>query len=254
MSCIFCARDTKRGSSSREHLWAAWVRDNVPVDDTAGAQTISVGTRVIERRPRRTPGALEQISIGNVCRDCNHGWLERLETATKAFAIDLILGNVRTLAPAEIRLLARWASVRCLVHEQTHPQTATIPDEWYAWSRLNDLPLPTSRMWVAAGPGTSGCTLRIRHTAFTAYRPAVGLPPPARGDSHWTLFFLGELCLIVMQTFGAAPLRPGLSASSSPAIKQLWPYAGPIATPVLPRLTTAEVASLFDGWRTVQLS
>lgn len=49
------------------------------------------------------------VTVGEVCRKCNEGWLSRLEERVKAIACPAIVGRRCVWSPKEQRTLALWA-------------------------------------------------------------------------------------------------------------------------------------------------
>jgi hypothetical protein len=123
--CIFCGS----GGMSKEHVWSEWTYELVPKLKDAGHQ------RVVMKSSKHNPhitgvasdrtyqGATNTIKIKCVCeRDCNNGWMSRMETAAKPILTPLILGQPAIVSKDEARTVAAWAAMKMMVTEFSIPE------------------------------------------------------------------------------------------------------------------------------------
>src|SRR5438105_14988233 len=75
MPCIFCGADAKL---SREHVFPQWLRELFPDLGEADYLRRIVTFSTDEHHVR--PGAPFDVVVRDVCRDCNPGWMEKLQT------------------------------------------------------------------------------------------------------------------------------------------------------------------------------
>jgi hypothetical protein len=116
-SCAFCG---EKGDMSGEHVWPKWVR-NVILPDRRGvggyvwARAVPEGTDEIERVLQRDNLALAQIEVKRVCKDCNTGWMHRIEDEAIPVLRRPIQGDPQTLHSEDVEVAASWAFLKCLV-------------------------------------------------------------------------------------------------------------------------------------------
>jgi hypothetical protein len=141
---------------SKEHVLARWIRKRFPNN---GAQehwhrTDLEDGAVHERRYRIVPF---ELTVREVCRRCNNGWMASLETK-----IQPILGPVMTssiklpLSIEEQESLASWAAKTLMVAQSTLPrEQRVVPVEHHA-ELLAEQAAPTRcRVAVARRPRES---------------------------------------------------------------------------------------------------
>jgi hypothetical protein len=140
--CVFCG--DKAGS--REHVLPAWLAREVSKEFVEAGGTrglISKGRMVL------IPGRFATATVKCVCRNCNNGWMSRLEAQVKPFLLDLMRGNRVTLAPVEQTALAAWSmktmmmNLRASYLDEPHP----IPKSDY--TQLYEHGQPSMRRTVA---------------------------------------------------------------------------------------------------------
>lgn len=75
VTCIFCRNKSER---AKEHIWPRWIQNyvNGSTKATNIGRHISPIARTISERKQSG----ESLVYGNVCKDCNSGWMSDLET------------------------------------------------------------------------------------------------------------------------------------------------------------------------------
>jgi hypothetical protein len=81
----------------------------------------------ISHRHKPKQGDLRTTLIRAVCRQCNNGWMSKIENAAKPFLKPLIVGEAITLSESETEVLARWITVKCMVLEHNRPGQIITP-------------------------------------------------------------------------------------------------------------------------------
>ncbi len=112
--CVFCgASDAK---ISNEHAWPNWIRSLFPPTPT----TI-IGTRPSKRPITFYPRPDDMgVTVNAVCKPCNEGWMEDLETEVRPFLTLMIRDGVETaLTRRQQATLVRWAVKTAMVFEFT---------------------------------------------------------------------------------------------------------------------------------------
>jgi hypothetical protein len=137
-ACVFC------GSSdlSREHVLPRWLwrhahgSDDVApplVDKHTPPEMVEVPQWITDGSPSRLPVGKKAtvvsraITVKVVCRDCNHGWIYRLEADAKSTLLRIFANGSWRLSPDEIVTLQRWAAKTTMMFEYStnHPRLAT---------------------------------------------------------------------------------------------------------------------------------
>ena len=78
--CVFCRRPGQK--MSKEHLWPEWVLNLLP----GGFANRNVTYKMDDShlgRIREIQLPLFQLTVKDVCEDCNTGWMHQLEDATR---------------------------------------------------------------------------------------------------------------------------------------------------------------------------
>ena len=126
--CIFCDNN----ANSREHFWPGWIHDLLPKPPdprhdrkffTYHPQTGLHEKGTVSGRQ----GALHTIAIQAVCVTCNNGWMERLESAVRPLLTPLITRSPVALDFEQMSIIARWATLKCIVAEHTTSGTWMTP-------------------------------------------------------------------------------------------------------------------------------
>src|SRR5262249_15294087 len=88
-----------------------------------------------------------------VCEKCNNGWMNEIEKAVRPVLQPMILGRYpKRLTRHNQRVLARWMSLRCIVHDA---YMSAFPHEEFHTQQnrydfaASDAPLPNARAWIA---------------------------------------------------------------------------------------------------------
>ena len=105
MPCIFCGAN---GKMSREHVFPSWLEELFPdlseVDYLRRLVTFSTDEH------HQRPGPAFDVVVRDVCRDCNHGWMERLEAAARPILTPMLLDEPRVMTAVEQHIVGTWAT------------------------------------------------------------------------------------------------------------------------------------------------
>lgn len=248
-TCVFCGG----GPLTKEHLWPEWLRkrgvlSKHPVQHIQGQEPPAEPWERSWSAPDATQGA--EI----VCKDCNTGWMSKLETASIPCLLPLMTGDRRpTLSVEEQSTIALWATKMAMVWQAIHPYVSGISDEDYAHVFKWRSPPPGWRIWIAAYGGSAWSTYCFEHPL--RLRPAEvhkADPSPIRAEDvngHLSTFGVRAF---VFQVFGAqlADVRrpAGLhEARFSTYLRSVWPAEGFVNWPPDATLTDSTFAALADG-------
>src|SRR5690349_12765505 len=89
-SCIFCGSS---GPMSREHVLARWIHKRFPSDGTQEHwhRTEAGDGTVKERRYRIVPF---ELTVREVCRGCNNGWMAELENVIRPILDPMMTSSI----------------------------------------------------------------------------------------------------------------------------------------------------------------
>jgi len=240
---LFCGRANQL--SSVEHVLPRWARRDFR---QPGAATLSAGdtSGSSARQPVAKIHHLKLTLNGQICQECNNGFLSRMENAVRAY-----LGPMASsAAPTTLDLtaqtaLATWAVKTTLLLElayrQHYPDSRPIegyqatPQE-LAWLRAEGRPPPRSFVWL-------GCW-DCQATTPLMYEPSGASLPTRDGfplAGHLTTFALGFVAFqvftvdfVAADEHGAAPWNGLIPSTLTSALVRIWPAPGrPIAWPPL---------------------
>lgn len=129
-NCIFCGVQLKASklalssSQTQEHVFARWIRDTVSNTQVKMYETVKGSEPRLLRKV-----SLQTLVNSRVCRECNNGWMEKLETETDPLAERLFRGeDVRDFSATEIATLARWTGKTAAVLSYTTPQQQHVSE------------------------------------------------------------------------------------------------------------------------------
>lgn len=132
-------------SSSEEHVYARWYRDNVVNNKIKMFTATLAGNAELLRQP-----PLQRLVNTSVCVACNTGWMSQLETAVAPIFDTLINGgDVRDLTPAQITVLSRWAGKTTAVLSYVTPQKARVPHSTTLTLHPDSIEEPKMRVFYA---------------------------------------------------------------------------------------------------------
>lgn len=115
--CLFCGSTTAK--RSREHvLRRAFKQKFTSVSSLTFARQVDSGVDLLE-----VPITQFDLTINEVCRECNQGWLNDLENLMEPIIDDLIEGRSgRGLSSAQIQALGYWALLRSMLLTYISPR------------------------------------------------------------------------------------------------------------------------------------
>lgn len=138
--CIFCGNT----ANSREHLLPRWLETLFPGDEPAVAFRQLGG----EKRSWETKRFSEQTKC--VCKDCNHGWMSRLEEAAKP----LLAPAITRAHPCAFDLRAQWIAAQWAVKtcyvSQSLGAEGLVPQMHRVLLHMNGRPAPSVTVFIGA--------------------------------------------------------------------------------------------------------
>ncbi|WP_442542587.1 hypothetical protein ACSBOX_11590 [Arthrobacter sp. KN11-1C] len=152
--CAFCG---SAGPLTREHVLGNWLSkiglESAPVENVAGPLN-RIGKSLGVAPPF-------QMTVKNVCKTCNNGWMEGLEQVAHRVLTPLILGEPGGIHQGDQGAVAAWLQKTALVamlvsSADDREQGYGLPPSEYEllYQLRNDkTPLPASMFWIGRYSG-----------------------------------------------------------------------------------------------------
>jgi hypothetical protein len=197
---------------------------------------------------RRKQGDVLTLFSRTVCgRNCNSGWMKRLEDRARPALVRMLEDASSELSVEEAGLVATWASKTGLMIDQTDPKLTAAPPEHRRWIMENDEPPPMTRVWVSRAEWWVGAQVWKR-SSYVA--PASG--PVRNGEryepnSYMTVFALGRVIFEVLGTTEARVSKLGPPQLLQDKFTRLWPAPAAFSWPPTADLTATEFVGCYDG-------
>lgn len=217
--CWMCGRP---GRLTEEHAFPDWIRRIFALD--GNDIFLSDHRAGIAERSRTWINRSGEVTVRSVCRNCNQGWMSRLETRCKPVLEPLITGHRARLEAAAQGCLALWAVKTAWVFQSRNPTTSTCTAEQRrALATAQAVPLGV-RVLLGAYQETGETVL-----CTNWYAVGSTTAQPDHLDASVTTLVIGRVVLQVTQRLATAqPAAPPASRHPHPpnAVYQLLPPTG----------------------------
>lgn len=131
-TCAFCSRSGV--SRSKEHLLRRWFEGRIPASDGVRIMSDQYGEgTTTSKRLLTVPKSPFDITVNEICRNCNQGWMNDLESQVGDLIVELAWARRTRLTPAEVEALRFWCAKTALVKSL---QVRSIPRDVDALSSL----------------------------------------------------------------------------------------------------------------------
>lgn len=229
-ACIFCGA----GPVEAEHVMPKWLQKWGL--EGRGEHTIVSGD---ESKTYFAPPFTQQYKV--VCKDCNTGWMARLESVAAPLLKPLMDGHARSIETFVQPVLATWAYKTTLIQDTTMVGQKLWPP-FYADLNLNRLPHATAQVWMGkynwlggASAGALDSDDGVLPWSYTSRKDRVRSPETGeRLDSGPSMFY-GVLSLgsvFFMTCVAHDPEQPALPISANvdftgdeDKLLRLWPVS-----------------------------
>ena len=233
--CIFCGGGAVPGNPmTGEHLWSNWMA-KANLLPRVSNQYIETATK--ERRytgeasnvQRYREGAPNQKKIKVVCKKCNSGWMNALETEVQPILAPLIKERKIILDRKKRKTLAEWIVLKMLVAEHTAYRNHA-PDPLYTKDDRNAFMLrriiPQGiRIYLVRQRGLKWATGYNRRASGIGDGPPLHplqKDPTGTKNVQAITWGLGAL-LIYISAITDAEIRPIFRFVKMPEFRRLWP-------------------------------
>ncbi len=213
--CLFCPNP----GGNKEDAWPLWLISSVGADSKSPTEYWNTVTAP----PKRWAGP--KFTMKKICRECNNGWMSRLEQAVKPTMGSLVNDISMPLDEEQQRLLARWATKTAMViegvkQEKNNFYTAAQRSEF----RTTLIPPLETAVWLgrcSQSNNLHGEARKLRVSNPTATNPLE--------DGCATTFVTGRLVMQVLSVkrrpdamYGSLRLRIRSGPWESKLV-QVWP-------------------------------
>lgn len=240
--CAFCQG---AGRKNKEHAIPQWISRSLggtgpgsfhgyravtipPYRTTDG--TIVNQWAVREDQPVKTVNVVTR----QVCQGCNGGWMNRLEDDVKPILVPLITGQVRELPPADMWVLAAWATKTAMAlalasylpagpAEGSVERRPTMPRGAMHELYLTQAPLQKSQVYLGLAEGPPVPAKAVvgyfmgRQDGYTRAGVAI--------EMHWVTLRLNEVGVKFVYWTGPRELRLADTALGR-EVRRIWPNGG----------------------------
>jgi hypothetical protein len=114
--CIFCNERSERAVEDIIPQWLATELGGEPPFFGGDDKTVAEGQVVMQGKARKW-GNAAALKLPSVCKNCNGGWMSRLENSAKYLILPMIRGDQTVLSPTEQRVVARWAQLKMICYD-----------------------------------------------------------------------------------------------------------------------------------------
>jgi alpha/beta hydrolase fold len=187
-SCLFC----NDKASTREDAWPIWLVKRFPLPIAARMFAERGGNRLGD-----WPQAKPRLTVKDLCRSCNNGWMSRLEGEAKPVVECLLDSDISVIDTLAQSTLAVWAVKTAMVLE-----ALTASQSWF-YSAPGQLSIERLNA-VYALPGDKGPLFARLSDRFHLVAPDY----PGFGHSDWPdpkdFSYTFAHCVLIMNHFTEA--------------------------------------------------
>jgi len=92
----------------------------------------------------RTDVTLNNFTLKRICKNCNSGWMHRLEERTKPILIGILNGSltVEALTRDQRNTLARWTGKTAIIESHAIGAESPVPESLLEWMGKNEDDVP----------------------------------------------------------------------------------------------------------------
>jgi hypothetical protein len=238
--CIFCHRP----ANSREHLLPDWLGEILPADEKV-IHTRQVGG---EGQQKWTRKPFEERTK-QVCAECNHGWMSRLEEAAKPVLAPMV---TRSRIPYELDPRARWIAATWAAKTsyvfESQSSHSLVPSIHPFLTMENGMPPAQVNIFI----GSHDRARRDPINSFFLAQPlSAAMTEERSGDQaefgYMAFSAIAGVSFLVIGHRHTGRLRFNLNPPSSELLSKLWPPEGNSLSWPPPMLMDRELLSLvFD--------
>lgn len=140
-TCLFCKAQLSAVDRSIEHVIPQWLQIEWNLKKKQLEPThLDKNFKIISQRKHD----FSSFVSGDICANCNNGWMSKLENTAKNLILNLAAGrtHVGRLSHDEALLIARWTAKTAFVMHASSNWRRVIPEDHYRILDTNSYNLP----------------------------------------------------------------------------------------------------------------
>ncbi|MCH8160987.1 MAG: hypothetical protein IIB88_03725, partial [Chloroflexi bacterium] len=176
-----------------------------------------------------------EIGANCVCGNCNHGWMNEIETAARPVISEMIRGNHIVIDAVESEAIGKWLCLKTIIERYTQPSPIPVPQEIREYFYSTREPPRSWHAWIAYYRGTRPVHYHSGNLS-TDYTPPLAPFPQSYTGLTFTLaigyfaakvFGIGEMMsfrthAVMLDVWPPPRLRPKLSQRGQ-SERRAWP-------------------------------
>lgn len=221
--CIFCGKSAPEVKMSNEHVIRSFLSNHLPSPPTATTweQTyVNPDDGSLISRVRKIPKSPLQITVNDICKTCNEGWLNlKVEQPIENQLEALIKGLPITITDEISLKISTWAAKTAMVRARQDLEPYPIPQSHHEHLMVNLTPPDGTYVWL-------GFTQYEPNTYIRQYKFNVSVEDSPLERGHLTTIVIGHMGLFVLGCEGAIckeMAQPAIEYISSHDLLRLYP-------------------------------
>lgn len=216
--CIFCGQH----GLTREHMWANWMRAYIPrVLTEYRTRSILMFPDRSEVSIKRRTGDPHSQRIRCVCKNCNNGWMSKIQESTKPYLVPMLKGERDSFYKNGQTALAAWVGMFVMVAEYADRDKVSISARERRRLLQRKRPPAHWRIWIGKYERSTGVERWFHHVIPIA-KDGVQIVTNGsipRSNTQTSTILLGDHLVI-----------HAMSSSVAPGIIKRWRHAPDIAS------------------------
>jgi hypothetical protein len=188
----------------------------------------------------RQPGTVFNIRARAVCRECNGGWMSRLEQQAKSILLSMFAaerpGSLLTLTASEAQVVATWAVKTAWMREESQAGARATTEEMRRTVYRTASPPKYSKVWAARHVGD--LDFNIKQAVVTAAHQDRAWDTTDVRQTMWTCLTFRGISLLSYTVDGWGVPEPRRDMFRW---VRLWPSGGGVAFPPVKEITDRDV-------------
>lgn len=141
--CVFCDTVLTKENRSKEHILPQWLLDflNIRKVEIQPTHFSNIGVTLSTRQH-----TLDGLLAGQICKECNNGWMSNLELSVMPILKPLMLGKttIIQLNDNERQIISRWTAKTAFALNSASNYLKNVPLQHYQYIKLNNENLPNN--------------------------------------------------------------------------------------------------------------
>lgn len=242
--CVFCGRTP---ATSAEDVIPNWLSNLAPEIRKLHGPPLLLSKGIYGPIGANVYSEKEFVVLTPTCKECNGGWLSRLESHVATVLRPLLQGQERRLSRTDQGVIVRWAlKTAALLDHTNHPTFRALPPELFRWLCANRAPKASPPPHTEARIGRVADPPFALGVTITSNLEVPGTRPSPGPVAFRIGFTIGAVLLDITGTSLDFPVI----VPSSPfddRLTRIWPATGDVDWPVEPEFQVHERESFVVG-------